>query len=42
MVIKAYKGNTKPIYKGIDYTGKKIAGWWWRRCFYAWYCWQWW
>jgi len=27
MVIKAYKGNTKPIYKGIDYTGKKIAGW---------------
>jgi hypothetical protein len=27
MSIKAYRGNTKPIYKGEDYTGKKINNW---------------
>ena len=24
---KAYRGNTKPIYKGKDYTGLKINSW---------------
>jgi len=27
MSIKAYRGNTKPIYKGEDYTGKIINNW---------------
>jgi hypothetical protein len=27
MTVKAYKGNTKPVYKGIDYTEKQFGSW---------------